>query len=523
MNTYKTGFLILILHLNNVVAQFNSTIELSNLNGENGFIITNHSGGFVSPIGDINNDGIDDVLFSSPSDDTNGTNTGVVYVLFGNSLGFKSVFDLSTLNGTNGFVIYGLNDNNQLYKSQNGGDINNDGINDLLIGAPGVGTNGSFSGASYVIFGRNNFSAIFDLTTLNGTNGFVINGFDSADTLGSDVSFINDINDDGIDDLIVGAPTVSGLDNGNCYIIFGSSNPFFASFNLSLLNGSNGFTITGINRGDGVCSSVSALGDINGDGITDINIGASPQESISGQYYSLNYIVFGSNQGFPSSFDLNQMDGTNGFSIKGIDPMDGSFDQSTIYSAGDFNNDGIDDFIVGFNGADINGIESGSIFIIFGSQQPWPINFDLATLNGANGFRVNGIEEYDRLGGEAKTIGDVNNDGIDDIIMTATAFTNPFNPLETYPFCHVLFGSDQGFSSIFDIASLNGNNGFNIKGITPQLTSKIITLNSAGDINEDGIDDIILGGGGVKLNGIDTVAGYVIYGRGDLIFKNEFE
>ena len=95
------------------------------------------------------------------------------------------------------------------------GDINGDGIDDLLIGADGAGPNGLYSGASYVVFGSNQgFSTPLNLSTLNGANGFVINGV-KYDSSGASVSGAGDINDDGIDDVMVGATLAS-------YVIFGS-------------------------------------------------------------------------------------------------------------------------------------------------------------------------------------------------------------------------------------------------------------------------------------------------------------
>ena len=109
----------------------------------NGIDANDFSGGSVSSAGDINGDGIDDVTISGGVDED--------YVVFGSNSGFSSSLDLSTLDGTNGFVISGT-----FPSSVSGaGDINADGIDDLIIGESGADLNGnSLAGVSYVVFGR---------------------------------------------------------------------------------------------------------------------------------------------------------------------------------------------------------------------------------------------------------------------------------------------------------------------------------------------------------------------------------
>ena len=84
--------------------------------------------------------------------------------------------------------------------------MNGDGFDDLLIGAHRADPNGSHSGASYVVFGKSAaFSAAFNLSTLNGANGFKINGVAAEDYSGFSVSTAGDVNGDGFDDLLIGA------------------------------------------------------------------------------------------------------------------------------------------------------------------------------------------------------------------------------------------------------------------------------------------------------------------------------
>ena len=169
-------------------------------------------------------------------------------------------------------MINGINAQDYSGDSVSGaGDVNGDGIDDLIIGArdadplgapglpPGFGTYNA--GESYVVFGRNSgFSSSLDLSTLDGTNGFVINGIDAQDFSGRSVSGAGDVNGDGFDDVIIGAwfaDPNGNIDAGESYVVFGQSGGFSSSLDLSTLDGTNGFTINGIDGGDRSGTSVS--------------------------------------------------------------------------------------------------------------------------------------------------------------------------------------------------------------------------------------------------------------------------
>ena len=504
-------------------AQFPASIDLSALDGTNGFVINgidsdDSSGRSVSSAGDVNGDGIDDLIIGALGGDPNGNSrAGESYVLFGNSSGFSPSLDLSTLDGTNGFVINGIDEGDGSGRSVSGaGDVNGDGLDDLIIGATGGDPNGNpNAGESFVVFGSSSgFSSSLDLSALDGTNGFVINGIDGrenhpyslisvSDYSGGSVSGAGDVNGDGFDDVIIGARAAdpNGIYSaGESYVVFGNSSGFSSALDLSTLDGTNGFVINGINAEDYSGDSVSGAGDVNGDGIDDLIVGA-PYAGYPGQ----SYVVFGSNSEFLSPLDLSTLDGTNGFVINGSDS--GASGES-VSGAGDVNGDGFDDVIIG-----APGFGHGESYVVFGNDSGFSASLDLRALDGSNGFVINGIDYGDRSGTSVSSAGDVNGDGIDDLII-GTGFADRngnINVGESY----VVFGQSGGFASSLDLNTLDGTNGFTINGIDGGDRSGF-SVSSAGDVNGDGIYDVIIGAGFADPNGNSSAGeSYVVFGRAE--------
>ena len=170
------------------------------------------------------------------------------------ALNERNEFNLSTLisdtaDGSQGFVIYGIDEDDESGLSVSGaGDVNGDGIDDLIVGAPYSGPNDNYSGETYVVFGKrthdengllvNSFGTEVELTGLDGSNGFVINGIDADDESGYSVSSAGDVNNDGYDDMIIGAPQADDGNNaGETYVVYGQASYRHGTLDLATMLG----------------------------------------------------------------------------------------------------------------------------------------------------------------------------------------------------------------------------------------------------------------------------------------------
>ena len=518
------------------------------------------AGRWISGAGDFNGDGLQDLVMASSS------TSGLIYVVYGrNDQPFPAEFNLGELrgqaggDGSQGFNIRPARDDGITTArfSVAAGDINGDGIDDLILRdpqeIPGPGPERTTAtGRTYVLFGRTEgFPADFPLETLlsegggDGSLGFVLVGarpivdIDFRDVASADV------NGDGVDDVIISTPdnveTSPTLGN-ETFVFYGRSGPFPAEINLGVLlpgqggDGSEGFVIKGLPGRGAASALINNPGDFNGDGIDDLLL-AYEDFSLPGQDdLGATFAVFGRDTAqagpFPPVFSLAALlpnaggDGTEGFVMLGL--RAGDRFGSGVTAGGDINGDGIGDFLVSAAGAPVGAnVDAGVTYAFFGRDagqgDGFPAVLSPASLlpggggDGTRGFVANGIDADDESGADLRIVGDVNGDLVDDLLIGA--FAAEVRGAPSAGEAYLLYGRADGFPPTFNLATLlppaggDGSRGIVLQGID--------TGNDAGrsisppvDLNGDGFADIALSAPDAYSNG-DRFTGqtYVIFGR----------
>ena len=386
-----------------------------------GFIIQGDTAGdllgsSVSGAGDVNGDGLADLITGAAAGDDGGASAGEAYIVYGKAgttgtqfgmpVGSRQILDTTDLAPAAGFILQADTAGDNLGISVSGaGDVNGDGIDDLIAGAY-IGGN---SGEAYIVYGKTGTGSQFgtdmgpegmkrqvvDTTNLKPADGFIIRGDTAVDLLGGSVSGAGDINGDGIDDLIAGAyfGDDGGSNAGEAYIIYGKANPAegdagtqfgtkvgTTGMEHQVLDTTNlapaaGFIIQGHAVEDQLGMSVSGAGDINGDGLVDLIVGASAGDD-GGMAAGEAYIVYG--KAGTDGTQFGQRVAIAGSTVSTLTNSQAAPDGSVVRRV-----------------------------------------LDTASLSVTDGFILQGDRGGDQLGISVSGAGDINGDGYDDLIAGA--------------------------------------------------------------------------------------------------------
>ncbi|MEM6460396.1 MAG: Hint domain-containing protein [Pseudomonadota bacterium] len=541
----------------------------------NGVAAGDRSGVFVASVGDIDGDGIDDLIIGADQADPNDkASAGETYLVSSQDL-----YDLDIADGmadgiielANVAAIGAAKGNSYQFNGIDAGDLSgisvasvadldDDGKDELIIGVPGAESNGISSGETYLISSRDlaaldiadggSADGIVDLADVAAAdNSYQFNGNDFFGQSGISVASAGDLDGDGREELIVGAFGADG-GSGKTYLI---SSRDLATLDIADGNAADGiidladvadapysYQFNGIAAGDNSGISVASAGDIDGDNIPDLIIGAyraDPNVVDSGA----SYLISGAELAALDTAD-GQTDGI--IELANVAAADNSYqfngaaagDRSgiSVASAGDVVGDEKDDLIISAYWADDGGANSGAIYLISSEDL---VDLDDSTENGGtagdgiielanvaaapNSYQFNGIDAGDLSGYSVASVADLDDDGKNELIIGASgAGSNGNRSGEIYLISSkdlaALDMADGQVDGIIDLEHVAAApHSYQFNGIAAADRSGF-SISAADDVTGDDVPDLIIGARFADPNGNDLAGESYLVSGADL-------
>lgn len=458
--------------------------------------------------GDVNGDGYDDVLVGGKGKYTSYMRTGAgqTYVIFGKVTGWRMKTNLAQANAS--FV--GEFNSDVAGSTMDGvGDVNGDGFDDILIGANQNDFGGRSSGQSYLIFGKaDGWEMRVNLSEADAS--FI--GEEAYDLSGLALAGIGDVNGDGYDDFLIGRNAEVSMEyspdlrKGKAYLFFGK--PMGWNMRTSLAEADVVF-LGGVSLWSGM--ALAGGGDVNADGFDDFIIAAHwKDENWEGSADV--HLFFGRPEGWDKETLITDCDIT--FTTTGWFSFNGSIGLRDCWSAsitGDLNGDGYDDILLG---APWKEREAGKTYLVFGRPGETGSQFKLDLEETASASFIGERPGY--WAGRVCDGGDINGDGYDDILIGSYLSAHGgIKAGETY----LIYGKPAGWTKDLNLSQAD----LSFLGEEPEDGSGYVFSHS-GDINGDGLKDILIGSPGNDSNGTNTGQTYILCTeerKGDVNFDGQ--
>lgn len=466
-----------------VVADSPGRVDIAQLDGRNGselWVQNFHDECMDRSVasGDFNGDGLSDAVIggSRLTSAAPGPVLPAILGVLGTTDRFKERVNLPALPMSRTMWVAGTERMRFEYSQIVGaGDMNGDGIDDLAVALPASDVaSHPYGGRVAVVYGRSEgYPAPTELATLAPENGFQIISDRGQGALGGSIAPAGDVNGDGLTDLLVGS-------NLGAYLVFGERGTARKTLHTGRLVPKDAITFSG-NPG------VRAGGDVNGDRLSDIVLSSGDSA----------YVIYGS-RSLPEKIDLKDISGKRGFVLRGAADIGAG---SSAAAGFDLNDDGIDDLALSTTAPGRPG------YIIFGQKGEKRRDIDLDRMTQKDGFALRGEFGTSGIVAHLTAGGDVNGDGVDDLLFGTPDGVG-------FDIAYVVFGRRAAFPRILDMADFDGQDGFRIVMTRPGQDDRIAcSLVGAGDVNGDGVDDILISGDSSRDPDDRESSAYLLFGR----------